>query len=62
VDLVELPYAKLKGPGFERLCYETLLAQGHAPRFFGDSGQKDLGVDIIEETGNVHTVYQCKNF
>ena len=29
-----LPYSDLKGPGFERLCFELLLSQGYEPRFF----------------------------
>ena len=59
--LDNLPYAKLLGPGFERLCYELLVTEGHSPRFFGRSGQRDYGVDIIVETGGTRTVYQCKN-
>ncbi|MGQ0571664.1 MAG: hypothetical protein ACT4P5_19345 [Armatimonadota bacterium] len=59
--LADLPYAKLLGPGFERLCYELLVAEGHSPRFFGRSGQRDYGVDIVVETGDTRTVYQCKN-
>ena len=60
--LAELPYAQLQGPGFERLCYELLVAESHSPRFFGRSGQPDYGVDIISEAGDTRTVYQCKNF
>jgi hypothetical protein len=60
-NLRELPYAQLLCPGFERLCYELLIAEGHSPRFFGRSGQRDYGVDIVVETGNTRTVYQCKN-
>jgi hypothetical protein len=56
-----LPYHELLGPGFERLCYELLVAEGYCPRFFGRSGQTDYGVDIITETDNKRTVYQCKN-
>lgn len=59
--LADLPYGKLLGPGFERLCYELLVAEGHSPRFFGRSGQKDYGVDIIVEAGETRTVYQCKD-
>jgi hypothetical protein len=59
--LGELPYAKLLGPGFERLCYELLVAENFSPRFFGRSGQQDYGVDIIVETGEIRSVYQCKN-
>ncbi|GAB6042871.1 hypothetical protein [Endothiovibrio diazotrophicus] len=56
-----LPYAKLGGPGFERLCYEILLTKEYNPRFFGRSGQPDYGVDIVVETGERRSVYQCKN-
>ncbi len=56
-----LPYGQLKGPGFERLCYELLLAQGLMPRFFGRSGQADYGVDIIVEQAQTLSVFQCKN-
>jgi len=59
--LPDLPYAKLLGPGFERLCYELLVAEGHSPRFFGRSGQRDYGVDIVVEAGDTRRVYQCKN-
>ena len=59
--LRDLPYPQLLGAGFERLCYELLVAEGHSPRFFGRSGQKDYGVDIIVEAGDTRTVYQCKN-
>ena len=59
--LAELPYAKLKGPGFERRCYELLVAEGATPRFFGRSGQSDLGVDIIVDRPAPSTLYQCKN-
>ncbi len=59
--LSDFPYAKLSGPGFERLCYELLVADGRSPRFFGRSGQKDYGVDIVVGAGDTRTVYQCKN-
>ena len=59
--LGDLPYPQLLGPGFERLCYELLVAEGHSPRFFGRSGQRDYGVDIVVEAGDTRTVYQCKN-
>jgi hypothetical protein len=59
--LADLPYAQLKGPGFERLCYELLVAEGATPRFFGRSGQADLGVDIIVDRPAPSTLYQCKN-
>ena len=59
--LGDLPYPQLKGPGFERLCYELLVAEGATPRFFGRSGQKDLEVDIIVDRPGPGTLYQCKN-
>ncbi|MFH1719613.1 MAG: hypothetical protein ABIF19_19860 [Planctomycetota bacterium] len=62
MGLGELPYAQLSGPQFERLCYELLVAEGLSPRFFGRTGQRDYGVDIIVELGETRRVYQCKNF
>ena len=59
--LDQLPYVRLMGLGFERLCYELLLAEGENPRFFGQSGQADLGVDIICESSGRLACYQCKN-
>ncbi len=59
--LAALPYAQLLGPGFERLCYELLVAEGYSPRFFGLSGQRDYGVDVILEVDKTRTVFQCKN-
>jgi len=59
--LADLPYDPLGGPGFERLCYELLVAEGNSPRFFGRSGQRDYGVDILVEDGDERRVYQCKN-
>src|SRR5215212_6073003 len=59
--LGSLPYHLLLGPGFERLCYELLVAEGHSPRFFGRSGQRDYGVDLVVERGSTRTVFQCKN-
>jgi hypothetical protein len=56
-----LPYSLLGGAGFERLCYELLVAEGYAPRFFGVSGQPDYGVDVILEVDHTRTVFQCKN-
>ena len=32
---LDLPYHLLGGPGFERLCFHLLLAQGQQARFFG---------------------------
>jgi len=59
--LAHLPYDRLGGVGFERLCYEVLVAEGQSPRFFGRSGQRDYGVDIVVEAGDERSVYQCKN-
>ncbi len=59
--LSDLPYAQLDGPGFERLCYELLVAEGATPRFFGRRGQKDFEVDIIVDRPEPSTLYQCKN-
>ena len=59
--LADLPYALLGSAGFERLCYELLVAEGKAPRFFGRNGQADLGVDIIVDGPESSTLYQCKN-
>lgn len=56
-----LPYGRLSGPGFERLCYKLLIAEGHSPRFFGRSGERDYGVDIVTEDDTQRRVYQCKN-
>jgi hypothetical protein len=60
-SLGALPYHSLGGHGFERLCYELLVAEGHSPRFFGTPGERDYGVDIVVESGASRTVYQCKN-
>jgi hypothetical protein len=30
---LQLPYSSLKGPGFERLCFHLLLADGKRPSF-----------------------------
>ncbi|MEA2238333.1 MAG: hypothetical protein QOC81_3057 [Thermoanaerobaculia bacterium] len=56
-----LPYELLGGAGFERLCYQLLVAEGHAPRFLGTSGQSDYGVDIVLEVEGSRTLLQCKN-
>jgi len=56
-----LPYGRLGGPGFERLCFHLLLAEGQAPRFWGRSGQAQQGIDLILSDGAVTTVFQCKN-
>ncbi|MGD0762567.1 MAG: hypothetical protein ABR929_05130 [Roseiarcus sp.] len=58
---LELPYASLKGPGFERLCFHLLLADGKSPRFFGESGNAQFGIDLIDSDGDRCEVYQCKN-
>ena len=56
-----LPYEKLDGLRFEKLCYEILCSEGLNPRYNGKSGQADYGVDIITEHQDDITVYQCKN-
>jgi DNA polymerase III delta prime subunit/uncharacterized protein YoaH (UPF0181 family) len=56
-----LPYNDLKGPGFERLCFELLISFGYEPRFFGRTGQLQYGVDLVAERGGKTEVYQCKN-
>jgi Glu-tRNA(Gln) amidotransferase subunit E-like FAD-binding protein len=56
-----LPYEELDGLRFERLCYEILCSDGKNPRYNGNSGQQDYGVDIVTEHKNTVTVYQCKN-
>lgn len=58
---LDLPYASIGGPGFERLCFHLLLSQGHKPRFFGRSGQAQYGIDLIVSDGDRSSVYQCKN-
>ena len=58
---LELPYTRLRGPGFERLCYHLLLSQGKTPRFYGVTGQAQFGVDLIVSNGEDCEVYQCKN-
>ena len=60
-ELETLPFHGLGGPGFERLCYELLVAQGDEPRFFGRSGQPQYGVDLVAEKPGRTEVYQCKN-
>ena len=56
-----LPYEELDGLRFERLCYEILCSEGKNPRYNGNSGQQDYGVDIVTEHQDTVTVYQCKN-
>jgi len=56
-----LPYENLDGLRFERLCYEILCSEGKNPRYNGNSGQQDYGVDIVTEHRDTITVYQCKN-
>lgn len=59
--LETLPYHDLEGPGLERLCFELLLSKGYELRFFGRSGQRQYGVDIVAEKDGRTEVYQCKN-
>ncbi len=56
-----LDYHALGGPGLERLCFHLLLAEGRSPRFFGNPGQAQYGIDLIVADGKQCTVYQCKN-
>src|ERR1017187_10028818 len=56
-----LPYADLRGPGLERLCFRLLLADRKAPRYFGDNGEAQFGIDLIISDGDDCTVFQCKN-
>ena len=58
---LELPYLALRGPGFERLCFQLLLKDGFVPQFFGVSGQAQYGVDLVADDHDGTTVYQCKN-
>jgi hypothetical protein len=60
-----LPYEKLGGEGFERLCYLILLNEnkGCIPHYFGRKGQADHGVDLtLQDKKGDYTVYQCKNW
>lgn len=56
-----LAYNQLGGPGLERLCYSLVLAEGRIPRYFGNPGQKQYGIDLLITCGDDCTVYQCKN-
>ncbi len=56
-----LPYHQLGGPGLERLCYSLISAHGGVPRYFGNPGQEQYGIDLIVTDGDDCTVYQCKN-
>ncbi|WP_437854085.1 AAA family ATPase [Sorangium sp. So ce363] len=56
-----LPYERIGGLGFERLCFHILVAHGHVPRYFGTNGQAQYGIDLICGNGLCCTVYQCKN-
>jgi hypothetical protein len=56
-----LPYAELKGPGLERLCFRLLLTNQKVPRYFGDNGEAQFGIDLIVSNGSDCTVFQCKN-
>lgn len=60
-ELETLPYGELKGPGFERLCYEILLSKGYEPRFFGRSGQSQPEIDLVAIKGEKTEVFSCKN-
>jgi hypothetical protein len=56
-----LPYPPSNGPWLERLCFLLLRSQGYVPRYFGNVGQKDRGVDLLVTTGDQLFVYQCRN-
>ena len=56
-----LPYHQLRGAGLERLCYSLILAHGGVPRYFGNPGQEQYGIDLIVSDGIECVVYQCKN-
>lgn len=56
-----LPYHQLGGAGLERLCYSLILAHGGVPRYFGNLGQEQYGIDLIVSDGTECVVYQCKN-
>lgn len=56
-----LPYYKLGGPGLERLCYSLISSRGGIPRYFGNPGQQQYGIDLLTSDGAECTVYQCKN-
>lgn len=56
-----LPYHQIGGAGLERLCYSLILAQGRIPRYFGNPGQEQYGIDLVVSDGAECVVYQCKN-
>lgn len=56
-----LPYHQLSWEGFERLCYLLLLDQENVPRYFGNHGQEQYGIDLLVTQSNKTIVYQCKN-
>jgi len=60
-DGTSLLYLQLGGPGLERLCYLLLMYQGDVPRYFGNPGQKQYGIDLLVTRGDRTAVYQCKN-
>jgi hypothetical protein len=61
MGIESLPYHGLGARGLERLCFQLIVCDGEVPRFFGETGQAQLGIDLIMESGNERTVYQCKN-
>ncbi|HLG12931.1 MAG TPA: hypothetical protein VJH03_00185 [Blastocatellia bacterium] len=61
VSTGSLPYPPSNGPWLERLCFLLLRSQGFVPRYFGNPGQKDRGVDLLVTSGDQLFVYQCKN-
>lgn len=60
-NIETLPYYNLGGPGLERLCFEILLAQQYQPRFFGRSGQRQYGIDLLAEKEGETLLLQSKN-
>ena len=56
-----LPYHQLGGPGLERLCYSLISSRGSVPRYFGNPGQEQYGIDLMTTDGDNCVVYQCKN-
>ena len=58
---LDFPYSSLDGYEFERLCFHLLLVQGKKPRYFGERGQAQFGIDLIISDGGRCEVYQCKN-
>jgi hypothetical protein len=56
-----LPYHDLGPRGLERLCFQLLVQNRYVPRFFGEPGQAQYGIDLLVDTETGSRVYQCKN-